>query len=287
MLTIEEIRKKKSEYGYSNEQLSRLSGVPLGTLQKIMGNETKTPRYETLKALSSVFEKPDAETKVFYHIEEPGMLRERPAVYGKGHPVAKNTHIYERQSSYTLEDYLALPDEQRVELIDGYFFDMGAPTAEHQSICGFLYAELFNYIRRNKGTCMPFIAPTDVQLDCDNRTVLQPDVFVACDPVKINRTRIFGHPDLVIEVLSPSTRAKDMLIKSKKYADAGVKEYWMIDPSQKQVLVYLFGENMTVTMYSFTDSIPVHIYEGDLVIDFQALDAYLSLLDGPAGGGTS
>lgn len=283
MLTIEEIRKKKAEYGYTNEQLSRLSGVPLGTLQKIMGNETKTPRYETLKALSSVFEKPDPENLADYVIADPGMVKEEPAPYGFKHrPIARNQHVYDRQGFYTLEDYLALPDEQRVELIDGYFFDMGAPTAEHQSICGFLYAELFNYIRRNKGGCMPFIAPTDVQLDCDNRTVLQPDVFVVCDPKRITHARIFGQPDLVIEVLSPSTKGKDMFIKNIKYRDAGVREYWMVDSRNRQVIVYLFGKDendFELKTYSFADTVPVHIYNGDLQIDFKEVTDYLLLLD--------
>ena len=155
---------------------------------------------------------------------------------------------------------------------------MGAPTANHQLIAGVIYTEFFNYIKKNKGTCIPFIAPTDVQLDCDNRTMVQPDVFVVCDRDKLNQKRLFGAPDYVLEVLSPSTRNKDMLIKCAKYQNAGVREYWMVDPMKKRVFVYTFEDETDMTMYTFQDKIPVNIYNGDLVIDFAEVEEYISVL---------
>ena len=132
----------------------------------------------------------------------------------------------------TLEDYLALPAEQRVELIDGMFYDMAAPGYRHQSIAGEIYVQLKNFVRSRKGACLPFIAPADVQLDCDDKTIVQPDVFVVCDRKRLGETRLLGAPDMCIEVLSPSTRARDMRLKRDKYEAAGVREYWLVDPEK-------------------------------------------------------
>lgn len=246
MMTLEEIRKKKAEMGLTNEQLSEMSGVPLGTLQKIMGNVTRSPRYETLKALSAVFE---------------------------------NTHSYDRQGSYTLEDYMSLPDEQRVELIDGVIYDMSAPSLPHQMIGGEIFTQIKQFVKANKGKGIPFIAPTDVQLDCDNRTIVQPDVMIVCDRSKLNHNRVFGAPDFVAEVLSPSTKNKDILIKSAKYQNAGVREYWMIDPAERKILVMNFDRDTSMDMYTFDDKVPIGIYDGKCVIDFKEISEYISILE--------
>ena len=216
MLTIEEIKQKKTEYGMTNKQLAMVSGVPLGTIQKVLGNVTKSPGLETIKALSAVFEETPSQRQVVSEPEAAYYVPQRGNVI-----LAWNTHEYDRQGEYTIEDYLALPDEQRVELIDGVIYDMSAPTAYHQLIGGELHAQIRNFIRSNKGNCVPFIAPTDVQLNCDNRTMVQPDVMIICNRDKINHKRVFGAPDFVAEVLSPSTKAKDILIKSSKYHDPG------------------------------------------------------------------
>ncbi|MCC8049438.1 MAG: Uma2 family endonuclease [Clostridiales bacterium] len=113
-----------------------------------------------------------------------------------------------RQGEYTLEDYLALPDDQRVELIDGVFYDMASPNYIHQAFGDSLQAVFNDYIRKNHGSCRAF-TPVDVQLDCDDRTVVQPDVLIICDYSKLQKGHVYGAPDLVVEVLSPSTSKKD------------------------------------------------------------------------------
>lgn len=278
MLTIREIKEKKAACGYTNEQLSQLSGVPLSTVQKILGNVTKSPRYESLRALSAVFEK--ADKKNSYELEgTPSHLEESPLNYNSFRgPLSENTHDYDRQGSYTLVDYLALPDEQRVELIDGVFYDMSSPSVPHQLIGGAIYAQLLAYIKKKKSSCVPLIAPADVQLDCDNRTIVQPDVMIVCDRSKIHRNRVFGAPDFIIEVLSPSTKNKDILIKGAKYQNAGVKEYWLIDPMQQTVLVFDFRQETLIKMYSFDDTIPVTLYDGDLTIDMKEIADYISFI---------
>lgn len=280
MLTLEEIRQKKEAYGYTAEQLSKLSGVPLGTLQKVLANVTKSPRYETLQALSAVFEGRAAKRRVAYQPkEETGRIGEPEPAYAVPNTIiAANWNTYDRQGTYTLEDYLALPDEQRVELIDGVIYDMGSPTIPHQLIGGHIYRRIAEYIDKRKRKCMPLIAPTDVQLDCDSYTIVQPDVMIVCDRSKINRSRIYGAPDFVLEVLSPSTKKKDMLIKYMKYCCAGVKEYWMVDPMKEQVITYDFRdpEDIQMHLYSFQDKVPMMLYDGDLIIDFQEIKDYIS-----------
>ena len=110
-MTVSEMRKRKKELGYTNEKVSELSGVPLGTVQKIFAGVTDSPRYDTLQALEKVF------------VKEWNMLRESVTAYQ-----------VKRQGEYTLEDYYALPDERRVELIDGVIYDMSSPTSTHQML---------------------------------------------------------------------------------------------------------------------------------------------------------
>ena len=135
------------------------------------------------------------------------------------------------------------------------------------------------FAQKNKGKCVPFISPLDIKLS--EKTVVQPDVMIVCDRNKINHKRVFGAPDFVAEVLSPSTKGKDLLIKSHKYRDAGVKEYWLIDPDNKSVMVYDFRDydNPCVAMFSFEDEIPILLYDGELTINMKEIMDYLSFAE--------
>lgn len=249
-MTIQEMKEKKREKGYTYVQMAELSGVPLGTIQKIFSGETESPRYDTLQALERLFtEIPAVQEGTFYQAD--------------------------RNGSYTLDDYYALPEDQRVELIDGYFYEMLAPTFGHQTIGGEIYRQIANYIMDKGGSCRPFIAPVDVQLDCDERTMVQPDVGIVCDPDKIKRFGIYGAPDFLVEVISPSTKKKDYTKKLAKYMEAGVREYWILDPYQKRLLVYFFEGDVFPVIYGFDQPVPVGIYNGDLVIDFSNIAKWI------------
>lgn len=244
-MTITEMKQKKRELGYTNEMIAQISGVPLGTVQKIFAGITSSPRYETLQALEKVF-RPDS-----------SLIRESASPY----------HT-KKQGEFTLEDYYAIPDERRVELIDGVIYDMTAPTNPHQMIQGELFFQLTSYINGKKGTCIPFMAPADVQLDEDDKTMVQPDVFIVCDRSKITKTHTIGAPDFIAEILSPSTWRKDLYTKLAKYADAGVREYWLIDPETLKIMVYDIDDNTMAHLYTFQDQVPVSIFDGDCKIDF-------------------
>ena len=274
-MTLTEMKRKKQELGYSNQQIAELSGVPFATVQKIFSGTTKRPRYATLQALARVFEGTEQDNTG------------RPASGASA--VQEETFSYgtyktkKKQGEYTLDDYYALPDDYRAELIDGVIYDMTAPGSKHQIIISRLHIALANHIDANNGSCIPIISPTDVQLDCDDKTMVQPDLLVLCDHSKMKEFGIFGAPDFVIEVLSPSTRRKDLGIKFTKYERAGVREYWIIDPEQEKVLVYDFSQEVYPVIYGFTDKIPVGIFNGRCVIDFEKIRKYLhSIFDSTA-----
>lgn len=250
-MTIEEMKQKKLQKGYSYAQISELSGVPLGTVQKIFSGDTEHPRYATLQALEQVLREPDDR-----------MVLNDSAAFSYGISQEK------RQGEYTVEDYFAIPDEIRVELIDGVIYDMETPTFDHQKIAGEIYRQIANYIMDNNGKCEAGIAPIDVQLDCDDKTMVQPDVLILCKNEKIVKGRVFGAPDFVLEVISPSTKRKDYFKKLEKYENAGVREYWILDPYKKQLLVFFFEGDIYAQIHDLTKPVPINIYEGTLQIRF-------------------
>ena len=155
---------------------------------------------------------------------------------------------------------------------------MTSPATIHQLIAGAIYTRFFQHVTSNNGHCVPFISPVDVQLDRDDKTILEPDVAVVCNRDIIIRRCIYGAPDLVIEVLSPSTRRKDMIIKLNKYMNAGVREYWMIDPDQEVITVYDFEHDQFPIHYTFEDTVPVMIWEGKCQVDFREIRDYIAFI---------
>ncbi|MCD8225304.1 MAG: Uma2 family endonuclease [Clostridiales bacterium] len=170
---------------------------------------------------------------------------------------------------YTIDDIYNLPDGQRAELIDGRIYDMAPPGRKHQRLVGELFTIINNYIKGNDGRCEADIAPFAVFLDKDQYTYVEPDISVICDPDKLTDKGCEGAPDWIIEVVSPTSRRMDYMTKLFKYKSAGVREYWIIDPSKNRVMIYDFAHNET-EVYTFSDMIKVGIYN-DLYIDFSQI----------------
>lgn len=171
---------------------------------------------------------------------------------------------------HTIEDYLALPDERRVELINGRYYDMASPTGIHQQIALLIWRELYQCIEDHGMPCSVQAAAFDVQLDL--YTVVQPDVMVFCeDPSQAFAVRATSPPDFVIEVLSRSTAFRDRHLKLFKYREAGVKEVWLVSPEQGTVEVYLFENGEELVTYTFDDKVPVYLSEGRCAIDFREI----------------
>ena len=159
------------------------------------------------------------------------------------------------KTDYTAEDIRKLPEDVRAELIDGQIYYLASPKTRHQNLVVQFSTELNSFIRQNGGACKVFVAPTDVCLDGDDKTLLEPDIFVVCDKKKIHEDACYGAPDLVIEITSKSTRKRDYGIKMMKYRTAGVKEYWVVDPDRQTVLVSWFEDESVNCLYSFEDEI--------------------------------
>ena len=258
-MTIKEMKERKRELGYSYIQIAEMTQLPVSTVQKVLGGITKSPRYETLRLLEEVLGE-----------KKESLVCEAEAAY--------EVKREKRQGEYTVEDYLTWPEDERIELIDGVIFYMDAPVTKHQLITTEIGTILRNYIKKNQGLCIPFAAPIDVQLDKDDKTMVQPDVFVVCDRSRLKNGRLYGAPDFVIEVLSPSTRKKDMFTKLAKYANADVREYWIVDTDKKRVLVYDFESDDFVKVYTFEDKVPVGIFNGQCEVDFAEIYDYIRFL---------
>ena len=273
-MTIEEMKLKKREYGYSAKELAALAGIPVGTLQKILSGATRSPRRETLLKLERVLKDSGTEKVSAYRADGYPELHEEVQIVKETGPA----YVFRNDGEYTLKDYLALPEDRRVELIDGVFYDMAVPTTIHQGIGGFIHKQLLDFALERKGPCLPFMSPVDVQLDEDDKTVVQPDVLIICDRSKLQNGRVFGAPDFLVEVLSPSTRKKDMRLKLYKYANAGVREYWIVDPEKKTVVVYDLEHDAAPALYGFADKVPVLVWDGQCQVDFAAIYDLFSFL---------
>jgi len=144
---------------------------------------------------------------------------------------------------YTYADYMKWQFDERVELLKGKIFKMSpAPNRMHQEISSIIHYEIFNFLKTSK--CKVYAAPFDVRLprkskeDKDILTVLQPDICVICDESKLDDRGCIGAPDIVVEILSPSNNKKELKYKYEIYEEAGVKEYWVVFPPEKTIMIY-------------------------------------------------
>lgn len=176
---------------------------------------------------------------------------------------------------FTYADYLTWPDDERWEIIYGVAYSMSpSPLVEHQRVSRILSRIIDTHLLGKP--CELFSAPFDVRLSeneqqSDNyiETIVQPDIVVVCDPSKIDRRGCNGTPDLVIEILSPSTGGRDLTVKFELYERYGVNEYWIIHPAERTLLVYKLLENNKYGIpdrYKSDDRVPVSLL-GDLVVD--------------------
>ncbi len=307
LMTLDEMIFYKKISGLSYMDIAERSGVPLSTVQKVFCRATSTPRNKTLLALGNAFEEFQSERLYLcdpaYEAEIKGKtykkkdLEQYPSIKYTTDDIDESTcsmvndginegilsggtnaidlSSYENKS---IDDYLALPNDVRVELIDGVFYDMAAPSYLHNQIAIQIWKALDDYIYKNNGKCSASIAPTDVQLDKDDKTMVQPDVLVTCDRDKITYARVVGAPDLIIEVLSESNWYHDVYRKKSKYESSGVREYWIVMPKQSKIIVYFFKKSSKPIEYTFDDIIPVNIWDGKCTIDFKVISERLDYL---------
>lgn len=166
-----------------------------------------------------------------------------------------------RQHKYTIDDIYSLPEGTHAELIDGHIYYMSPPNTKHQRISGEIFAEIKNYLRSHNATCEVFSAPFAVFLDDTENKYVEPDISIICDKNKINTRGCQGAPDLVIEIVSPSSKTMDYYIKTSAYKLAGVREYWIVDPMRETIIVYIMENDAAPILYHFNDNIKIEIFD--------------------------
>jgi len=182
----------------------------------------------------------------------------------------------ELNKRYTYADYLTWLDNKSRELINGFIQMMSpAPRMEHAKVSHRISLYLGLYSIKNKGNCEVFTAPFDVRFPkggeiADDKidTVVQPDICVICDSSKLDERGCCGTPDMIVEILSPSTLKKDVNDKFFLYEEAGVKEYWIVHPKDKTVNVFLLQETGKYddgTLYEREGNVPVHTFNNYLI----------------------
>jgi Uma2 family endonuclease len=160
---------------------------------------------------------------------------------------------------------------------------MASPTVAHQALSGELFNQFYNWLRGKP--CRVFAAPLDVRLfpeeDNSDNTVVQPDVLVVCDKDKLGKGSVNGPPDLAIEIVSPSNSHRELFIKFQYYLEAGIREYWVVDPEEKKIQVHIYENGHYIsTGYKENACISVAVLPG-LNIDLQTLWAVLPLNPSP------
>lgn len=166
-----------------------------------------------------------------------------------------------QEKIHTIEEIYALPEGQRAELIDGQLYLMAPPNTAHQRISYALARKISDYIDRKSGDCEVFLAPFAVFLNQDDRNYVEPDLSVICDKRKLDERGCNGAPDWIIEITSPSNPQNDYGIKLFKYRTAGVREYWIVNPQKRTVIVYDLENDKKTNQYGFEDIINACIFE--------------------------
>ena len=179
------------------------------------------------------------------------------------------------QERFTYTDYLTWPGDERWELIDGEAYMMSpAPSRKHQELSIELCRQFANYLKGKP--CRVYDAPFDVRLpnaadqpDEQVETVVQPDIVVVCNPEKLDDRGCKGAPDLIVEILSPSTAEHDLKDKFYLYQRVGVLEYWIVSQTDKTLMIFKLnatGEYGRPEMYGSRDKVAVPLL-GDLEVD--------------------
>ena len=253
MMLIDRIRELRNHAQLSDSALAELSGLPSERVNAILSGQEQNPDYASLLVLEEVLA--TGERIPFTYnpmMREPFVVRETGVPY----------QYKARNADYDIKDIEKLSEYQRAELIQGVLYMLAAPGRMHQ----FLVTELLYRIRRHiddhRGGCRTYTAPFDVRLFADNTTCVLPDILVVCDKKKLTDKGCCGAPDWVIEIVSAGNSKHDYVIKKAQYRNAGVREYWIIDPFRKKLTVYTFASSEEPKIYGYEEVVPSEVLPG-------------------------
>ncbi|MFB9121530.1 Uma2 family endonuclease [Bergeyella porcorum] len=182
-----------------------------------------------------------------------------------------NINQLDLNKTYSYADYLLWRFKERVELIKGKILKMSpAPSRKHQEISRNINRVLDQYFYGQK--CKLYYAPFDVRIprqssdDKEVFTVVQPDLCVVCDESKLDDKGCIGAPDLIVEILSPGNSKREMKDKFELYQESGVREYWIVDPNQESVLIYILKNGEYIGLKPVVDDVAVSYIFPDLTV---------------------
>ena len=286
-MNLQEMRECKRALGYSNETLAELSGVPLATVQKVLSGITKSPRQKTVEALSKVLGAgmpaggpaiSNYSVQIRRGESSSGIENKTENIFESARSIRTESYpevftgirsvVREDDRPNTIEDIYALPDGTRAELIDGRLYYIPTPTRTHQKITGEMYLAAAAYIKAYHKECEVYIAPFGVYLNGDDSLYVEPDLSIIRDTSRLSERGCMGAPDWIIEVVSAPSRKTDYAVKLNKYRQSGVREYWIVDPSLRTVLTYVFDDDRNVEdadLYPFEAEIESSLFEGLLI----------------------
>lgn len=266
-MNLEKLKKRKKELRLTNKDVAELSGVSLGTVNKIFSGATKAPQVDTMKAILNVLR---LEEYQFYDSdmeqEKPKMKRMIPAVPENG-----------QEPAVTEEEYRTLPDRKQMELIEGRIVRHGSPAWNHQELISGVLCALRDYSKKNGCRCHAVCGPVEVRLECMNGdTVVQPDLVMLLGEEQISSRGLDWAPEFVMEVLAENEQEQELVIKPEVYMEAGVREYWVVNLYQRQVLSYWFGSSygkkgFRLDTYTFEQEVPLHLLDG-FTVEFGSFD---------------
>ena len=160
----------------------------------------------------------------------------------------------------TAEDYWNLPESCRANLINGKLYRSLTPNTIHQTLVLELADAFDKYVNIHADSCEVMMGPFGVNPDAEGKNWVEPDISVICDPSKLDDRGCNGAPDLVIEIVSPSSRRMDYSTKNALYSESGVREYWIVDPAKERTTIYRYEEDAAPVFYLFSDDVPVSIF---------------------------
>jgi len=296
-MDIKELKARKKVLKITTDEIAYLAELPYSTVSKIFTGETKNPKYITIEKIDQALLKIEQQRRIEaykaaikeYIENHPDEIFENSKfekIYRKDNDLSpdpipfavpltnaatEGSLAVKKVSPISFEDYMNLETDRWTELINGKLVSASNPSYEHQVIVDGIGYAIKRYISDNGGKCKVFSSGLNLRFDEEDDTVVIPDVLVRCEQGTIMDYGLYGAPDFVVEVTSPSTRSKDYHVKLEKYMTYGVKEYWIVDLQKRIVVTYQNDMPTIRAIYHFDDEVPVAIYEGELKIKIDDL----------------
>lgn len=291
-MDIKDLKERKKALKLTTDQIAYMAELPYSTVSKIFTGETKNPQYITIEKIDEAISRAEQTRRieayqaaikeyienhpdeVFEHSKFEKIYRKENNLSSDPIPYAvplsdadtEGVLALRKVGPVTFESFMKLEVDRWTELIDGKIITANSPSFEHQVIVDELGYAIKKYISDNDGKCKVFSSGLNVRFDEEDDTLVVPDVLVRCENGTIMDYGIYGAPDFVVEVTSPSTRSKDYHVKLSKYMSYGVREYWIVDLQKRIVVTYQNDMPTISAIYHFNDEVPVSIYEGKLKI---------------------